>query len=322
MKTLLTILLLSSFTSFAGRHQVLNPVIENASQKLAVILFTGHEITEEMRVACHLLYAEALVRSKNTDHLSKNQKLNREKMCDLLHYYAIRGQYPKNYDYPGERAPCFIDKDGTICAVGYLIEQTEGLDVASEINASYQYADIYEMDQDFIEAWAFENGLTLEEVAIIQPTYDWFDSYEKRTHVEMISSLRPAAQFFIGVQLMRYKERWGRRESSLTGWGLAFEFLKNGDFATGARGLIAFGQNKFVRPYAALNTDYFLIKTRGGGLNLTPEAGLISRIRLNNYLKLSAHLSYGYHATIINKDNYTPNRHDISLGVGISCRWW
>ncbi|MFT4600316.1 MAG: hypothetical protein ACI857_000490 [Arenicella sp.] len=321
MKFLLSLLLLCSISSFAGRHQVLNPIIENVSQKLAVILFTGHEVTEEMRVACHLLYAESLVRSKSTDHLNRTQKLNREKMCDLLHYYAVRGQYPKNYDYPGERAPCFIDKDGTICAVGYLIEQTEGLDIANQINESYQYADIYEMDQDFIEKWAFENGLTIEEVAIIQPTYDWKRPMDKSTHVEFITSLRPAAQLFFGLQLMHFQERWGGKSISLTGYGLSFEMLKDGNFATGLRGTAAFFKRRHIQPLLALNADYFYVNNRGGGINVTPEMGVQSYFRINNLLKFSGHLSYGYHASVINGDNYTPNRHDISLGVGIGVQW-
>ena len=321
MKILLPLIVLCSLSSFAGRHQVLNPIIENASQKLAVILFTGHEVTEEMRVACHLLYAESLIRSKTADHLNRTQKINREKMCDLLHYYAVRGQYPKNYDYPGERAPCFIDKDGTICAVGYLIEQTEGLDVANQINESYQYADIYEMDQEFIEAWAFENGLSLEEVAIIQPTYDWKDSYEKALSVETVASLRPAAQLFIGLNLIRYSQHWGQKAVNLTGYGLSFEMLKNKDFAVGLRGLAAVGRWEYFRPYMALNSDYFFIHARGGGMNVTPEIGVLSYFRLNNFLKMSTHLSYGYHASVINGDNYTPNRHDISLGIGVGVQW-
>jgi hypothetical protein len=91
MKVLLSIIFLNLTISFAGQHQVLNPFINNESQKLSHVLFARLPITEEVRVACHLLYAEQLLRSKNTKHLSRAQQLNREKMCDLLHFYTLRG---------------------------------------------------------------------------------------------------------------------------------------------------------------------------------------------------------------------------------------
>jgi hypothetical protein len=315
--SLFTFLLFICFYSIGGQHQVVNPIIQNESSKLFSFYFPGLEISEEMRVACHLLYAEQILRAGKSEALSENQKLNRARIADLLHEYTLRGVYPKNYNYRGERAPCFIDQEGTICAVGYLIEQTAGHDVAVSINKEYQYADILEMDIEFIEVWANQNGITLEECAIIQPTYEWKISYAKSIHLEGIASLRPGANIFTGLSLMYYKLRWGNRYFGMTGAGLNYEFLKDGGFATGAKYVLGLKNNIRARPIMGLGTDYFYTPTRGGGINLTPELGIHSFFLIRNHFKLSAHLTYGYHIGIVNKANYSSQRHDISLGIGI-----
>ena len=109
--------------------------------------------------------------------LTKEQKSNRLKMLDLLHMYWTKGIFPKNYDYPGRRIPCFIDKDGNICAVGYLIAQTAGREVAERINAKFKYDYLLEMNDKTIDAWVEASGLSKVECAMIQPSYD-YDSTE------------------------------------------------------------------------------------------------------------------------------------------------
>lgn len=92
-------------------------------------------------------------------------------MLDLLHTYWKAGIFPKNYDHPNQRMPCFIDKEGNICAVGYLIEQTAGRQAAETINTKYQYAYVSAMKDQTVDSWVLQSGLTKEECAMIQPTY-------------------------------------------------------------------------------------------------------------------------------------------------------
>ena len=101
------------------------------------------------------------------------QHAKRAYVLGLLHQYALNGIFPTNRAYPDERKPCFIDADGTICAVGYLVEQTKGRQLAEQINAKHQYDLLLDMNEPAIKAWADEYGLTLEECAMIQPTYGW-----------------------------------------------------------------------------------------------------------------------------------------------------
>ena len=157
----------------------------NAQQPLqhvnALLLDESFEITygtnpddntsEVNRIQTHLQYVEVLLRAAPVQHLSTTQQLNRLSILDMLHEYHTAAKFPTNADYPGERRPCFIDNNGNICAVGFLIEQTNGRQLAEAINANHQYDFLLDMNEPAIEAWAKEYGLTLEECAMIQPAY-------------------------------------------------------------------------------------------------------------------------------------------------------
>ncbi len=134
------------------------------------VLPSGSE-SENLRIQTHLEYAENILRSASTAHLTKKQKKNRLKAIKNLHDYWVEGVFPENKDFPNERKPCFIDSKGNICAVGYLIAQTAGRGVAEQINARFQYEYLMEMEWNVIDKWIASNGLTKLECAMIQPTY-------------------------------------------------------------------------------------------------------------------------------------------------------
>lgn len=125
---------------------------------------------EDLRISTHLEFVENLLRAKNTAGLTEEQKAKRSRMLDLLHQYRTIGIFPRNYDHK-ERTPCFIDKDGRICAVGYLVEKTAGREVAETINKDFKYAEIMEMNSQLLDDWITRSGLTKEECAMIQPGY-------------------------------------------------------------------------------------------------------------------------------------------------------
>jgi len=128
-------------------------------------------IDEQTRIKTHLQYVEQLLRQKDISSLSSVLQKKRTTMLDLLHAYWTAGQFPSNYNYPDERKPCFIDRDGNICAVGYLVEQTASRQVAETINSLFQYNYIFDMDLSELSKWISNSGLTLEECAMIQPKY-------------------------------------------------------------------------------------------------------------------------------------------------------
>lgn len=128
-------------------------------------------VNEVFRIQLHLAYVEEQLRSKNVSELNPTQQQNRARLLDLLHAYWTAGVFPHNTQYPLERRPCFIDQEGRLCAVGFLLAMTEGIDAANDINSRNQYAYVMDMNEPALLQWAEEYGLTVEECAMIQPTY-------------------------------------------------------------------------------------------------------------------------------------------------------
>jgi hypothetical protein len=172
---ILTIFVLTIFTSCNRKsneiEQTVNAVIGDISFMETFGQQATNETDENKRLQTHLKYVEKLLRRKDISSLTKEQKENRLKMLDLLNEYWTAGIFPKNYDYPDQRMPCFIDKDGNICAVGYLIEQTAGRQTAEEINSKFKYEYLLAMNDQTVDSWIQSSGLTKEECAMVQPTY-------------------------------------------------------------------------------------------------------------------------------------------------------
>src|SRR6218665_1529408 len=151
--------------------QSVNALLHDESYSYFFCSLPNNQTNEHMRLQAHLYYTEQLLREKPVSHLSGKQAYNRALVLDLLNQYTGEAAFPVNLDHPGERRPCFIDVFGNICAVGYLIEQTKGREMAEAINRKHQYDFLLDMNEPAIAAWADEYGLTLEECAMIQPTY-------------------------------------------------------------------------------------------------------------------------------------------------------
>ena len=173
MKVLLTLISLVIFTG--GYAQLGTRTINNVIGDESFIEKFGYapdqSTDEKSRIQTHLSYVESLLRARETNHLTPDQQRKRSATLDLLKQYAEAGNFPSNLDYPDERRPCFIDRDGNICAVGFLVAETAGIDVAEEINSKHQYDFLLDMKEKVLSDWAEENGLTLEECALIQPSY-------------------------------------------------------------------------------------------------------------------------------------------------------
>jgi hypothetical protein len=154
-------------------NQTVNAVIGDISFIESFGSIPTKETSEDLRLQTHLGYVETLLRSKDVSSLEKHQQENRLKMLNLLNEYWKAGVFPRNYDYPNKRMPCFIDKNGKICAVGYLIEQTAGREIAEEINSNFKYEYLLAMNDPKIDNWIQSSGLTKEECAMIQPAYHY-----------------------------------------------------------------------------------------------------------------------------------------------------
>jgi hypothetical protein len=174
MKKICVVAIMLSITSLVFSQNKLYTVNAVIGDKSFIQTFgqaPDHYTNEILRIQTHLMFVEQVLRSENVTGLTKKQKRNREKALNLLHEYWLNGVFPSNYDYPDERKPCFIDRDGKICAVGYLVAKTAGRNVAEKINLKHQYEYIEEMNEEIVADWAKEYGLSLEECAMIQPAY-------------------------------------------------------------------------------------------------------------------------------------------------------
>ncbi len=96
----------------------------------------------------------------------------RQEILGHFDEYIARGTTPLNAHVPW-RSPVFIDDRGTICAVGYLIEKTAGRALAEKIAREHRYSVLEDIAAAMpaVRAWIESSGLTLEELASIQPGY-------------------------------------------------------------------------------------------------------------------------------------------------------
>lgn len=152
----------------------INPIIGDESYQTLYSSEVPEDIDEQKRIRIHLSYVEQLLRKKDVSHLSADFQEKRKTAIELLRAYWQAGEFPSNYDYPGERKPCFRDKDNQICAVGYLVQQTGNEELVKSIESTENYATIYEMTNSDLMVWIKQSGLTLKECAMIQPTYGGF----------------------------------------------------------------------------------------------------------------------------------------------------
>lgn len=216
-------LLYVSAASFAqSKMREINAILHDESY-IATFGAAPDETThEQLRIQTHLYYVENLLRNATPAGLTAIQQANRMDILDMLHEYGEAGKFPVNKDYPGERRPCFIDDAGNICAVGYLVEQTKGRELAEAINAKHQYDFLLDMNEPAIAAWAREYGLTLEECAMIQPAYGPPPSYETsyadiKTGYGVSSGIIGGANF--AINLANFSNRF-KNNSALSYIGL------------------------------------------------------------------------------------------------------
>lgn len=171
-----------------------NPIIGDKAYFHTYGAYPDKTVDEQVRVRTHLLYVLDLLRSADVSYLPQSLRDKRNENLDHLATYVEQGIFPANEAYLGQRKPCFIDQEGRICAVGYLVEQSASREIAEQINTDHQYETIMEMESELIETWVKESGLSKWECAMIQPTY--YGEFERGTRSAAITS-----QVFTGINL-------------------------------------------------------------------------------------------------------------------------
>lgn len=155
-------------------QNTVNAIIGDASYWATFGMLPTQQTNETLRLQTHLRFVHAYLEQVNTEGLSDGQMENRQRALDILADYTEAGIFPVNRAYPDQRRPCFIDAENRYCAVGYLMKETVGDKLPEAINEQYQYAYVMDLaDVPALHQWAEEYGLTLEECAMIQPSYNF-----------------------------------------------------------------------------------------------------------------------------------------------------
>lgn len=126
--------------------------------------------TDQERIQYHLELVEQYLRANPPQHLSAEALQQRQELLDVLQSYAAAKQFPKNHYHP-VRQPYFVDREGTHCAVGYLMARSGATDLVAQVHEQYNYDYLLDMPQEGIIAWADTHGFTVDELAWIQPGY-------------------------------------------------------------------------------------------------------------------------------------------------------
>lgn len=153
------------------RHSI-NAVIGDLSFVVAYGMLPPAGTDPDLRVRTHLEFVHAVLSARDTSEMPAHLREARERHLGELAAYIDAGEFPRNHRFRDENRPCFIDHDGRICAVGYLVQQSAGRDVAEAINAGFRDEFLWKMDLAELDRWAAESGLSVFELSMIQPQYE------------------------------------------------------------------------------------------------------------------------------------------------------
>ncbi|CAN5724153.1 hypothetical protein BH11MYX3_BH11MYX3_16650 [soil metagenome] len=130
---------------------------------------TSHD-AERVRMTTHLQHVRDWLASRPATRPELRAK--RAAILAAFDVYIAKGTTPKNSNLPW-RTPVFIDEEGTICAVGYLIESSAGRALPEAIakRHRYDFIEAIAADRPEVATWVAESGFTLEEIGSIPPAY-------------------------------------------------------------------------------------------------------------------------------------------------------
>jgi len=177
IKTILFILigLIATPTTTAAYHKskTHNQLIQVNNNWIGLEYCIKHTFTpnsEQELVQLHLLNVLTYLESQPVNHLSEIQQKNRQFNISTLRRYTLAGVFPKN-KVTAYRIPIFIDAQNTHCAVGYLLKANGLEQVAQSIAKKQLLSYLAEIRHPKLSIWQKTCGLSLFELALIQPTY-------------------------------------------------------------------------------------------------------------------------------------------------------
>jgi len=130
---------------------------------------------EVHRLRAHFDSVDNELRARDVAGLTATQRRHRATLIGWLREYRNAAVFPINDKFAGKQVPFFRDSRGTLCAMAYLIDRSGRGDIVDKVARTRNNAFIHDLADDAaLIQWLSDNGLTVDEAARIQPSYDGF----------------------------------------------------------------------------------------------------------------------------------------------------
>lgn len=153
----------------------------STAQKLGLLQAPTIQNEQDLLVF-HIQTLAKIFSTRSTHHLSKLQQHQRQKHLRVLKQYWQLRDCPRNYYLP-YRNPVFIDHEGRYCAVGYLMLKSGQKKFCEAVQKNSNFIKIREIKSRTFAQWQAQSGLSLDELAWIQPYYTPQVRYEEITEL-------------------------------------------------------------------------------------------------------------------------------------------
>ena len=329
MRTFLHIILALTFVScqqdqlrvqHSDIDHKLNAIIGNeALDHIPDERISGMSEADKIKAHLRYVYEYLMVESEKYPEEVKQKRL---RLLTLLASYISAANYPLNEAYEGRR-PCFIDAYENYCAVGYLVKETAGESIARDINEQHQYDYIYDMDMAVLDKWINESGFTKREIAMIQPSYDFFQHRNYHTasvSTEVRNGNLPNIGW--GYHFVKYHSQGSMLGGHwMRSYGAVINHYRNGGWSGGVeteRSLVAV-KNIGLSLNIGVGARYLNLDDQSF-LQGVPSASMILLFFQKRTIFLDLAAQYQYGIPLLNHRDIDLNRHAFvfRLRVGLS----
>jgi len=174
-----------------GEGEVINKVLGNASLEKFLSNDVQIPVSENEKIKIHLKYVEDLLRMAQSN--DAGNKSRADNILQLQQYWE-KGIFPRGEYFDGDttRRPNFRDSQGNLCAVGFLIQNSPygGQCLVDLISRSHTFDYITDMlHLPELVAWQEKSGLSVTELAMIQPTYEFVYSGRMQEILPLLTEL-------------------------------------------------------------------------------------------------------------------------------------
>jgi hypothetical protein len=125
---------------------------------------------EQELLVRHIQLLGQIFATRFVENLTYTQRQARQQHLKVLEAYWKRRDCPHNYYLP-YRNPVFIDHEGRYCAVGYLMLKSGKQTFCEAVQKTNNFVFIRQIEHPEFHAWQQESGLSIDELAWIQPGY-------------------------------------------------------------------------------------------------------------------------------------------------------